>query len=146
MWRDYGMVEFFWFRESRDTPWTGHHFTLQVHRLSFGGSTVNRVIHDRYGRLDRHLRIDKLERLLAMRGVHMEDVPHPSNPAHTLHWQPASQVSVMVCRSPEKGKRRRGGAHIGDVSAVSSSMSVEQVAWFRTHYGGHNVQHVRRLR
>ncbi|MBF6349765.1 hypothetical protein IU448_12140 [Nocardia flavorosea] len=139
MWRDYGMVEFFWFRESRDSPWKGQHFTLQVHRLSYGGSTVNRVILDRYGRFDRRLRFDKLARLLAKRGVHTEDIPHPGNPAHTLHWQPGSQVSVMVCRSPGEGKRRRGGAHIGDVSTVSSSTSAEQVAWFRSRYGGHNI-------
>jgi len=58
------------------------------------------VILDRYGRFDRHLRFDKLARLLAKRGVHTENIPHPSNPAHTLHWQPSSLVSVMVCRSP----------------------------------------------
>ncbi|WP_392675739.1 hypothetical protein [Streptomyces sp. LN785] len=135
MWRDYGMVEFFWVRESRDHPWAGHHFTLQVHRLSLGGSTVNRVIRERYGRFDRHLRFDNLERLLAGRGVHMEDVPDANAPAHTLHWQPASRVSVMVRRSPERGEGRRGGARIGDVYAVSSSMSVEQVAWYRARYG-----------
>ncbi|MGX1884757.1 hypothetical protein [Streptomyces sp. NPDC055287] len=139
MWRDYGMVEFFWGRESRDHPWVGHHFTLQVHRLSWGGSTVNRVIRARYGRFDRHLHFDKLERLLAKRGVHMEDVPDSNAPAHTLHWQPASQVSVMVCRSPERGERRRGGARIGDVYAVSSSMSAEQVAWYRARYGCQNA-------
>ncbi len=42
MWRDYGMAEFSWVRESPDSPWEGHHFTLQVHRLShWGGSIVN---------------------------------------------------------------------------------------------------------
>ncbi|MFK4066760.1 hypothetical protein [Streptomyces sp. NPDC029674] len=121
MWRDYGMVEFFWSRESRDHPWVGHHFTLQVHRLSWGGSTVNRVLRARYGRFDRHLQFDKLERLLAKRAVHMEAVPDSNAPAHTLHWQPASQVSVTVCRSPEMRARRRGGARIGDVYAVSSA-------------------------
>ncbi|MGY4904130.1 hypothetical protein [Streptomyces sp. 900116325] len=138
MWRDYGMVEFFWGRDSRHHAWTGRHFTLQVHRLSLGGSTVNRVIRQRYGRFDRHLRFDKLERLLTRRGLHMEDVPDPNAPAYKLHWQPASQVSVMVC-GPEREARRRGSARIGDVYAVSSSMSAEPVAWHRSRYGGHDA-------
>ena len=139
MWRDYGMVEFFWYRESRDHPWTGQHFTLQVHRLSSGRSVVNKAIRERYGRFDRHLRFDKLERLLAKRGVRMEDVPDCNAPALTLHWQPASQVSVMVCRAPERGKRRWGGHRIGDVCKVSSSMSAEQVALNRARYGRPNA-------
>ncbi|MEU8674691.1 hypothetical protein [Streptomyces sp. NPDC048560] len=139
MWRDYGMVEFFWGRESRDHPWEGHHFTLQVHRLSWGGSVVNREIRERYGRFDRHLRFDKLERLLAKRGVRMEDVPDSNAPVYSLHWQPVSQVSVMAFRSPERGERRRGGARIGDVYALSSSMSAEQVAWYRARYGCQNA-------
>ncbi|MFH8474920.1 hypothetical protein [Streptomyces sp. NPDC018000] len=139
MWRDYGMVEFFWGRESRDHPWVGHHFTLQVHRLSSGGSTVNRAIRERYGRFDRHLRFDKLERLLTKRDVHMEDVPDPNAPAYTLHWQPVSQVSLIACRDHGRGKCRRGGERIGDVYAVSSSMSAEQVAWYRARYGRRNA-------
>jgi hypothetical protein len=139
MWRDYGMVEFFWHRESRDHPWVGHHFTLQVHRLSSGGSIVNREIRKRYGRFDRHLRFDKLERLLAKRGVRMEDVPDSNAPACTLHWQPVSQVSVMACRAHGWGKCRRGGERIGDVYAVSSSMSAKQVAWYRARYGCQNA-------
>ncbi|GGV88355.1 hypothetical protein GCM10015535_39610 [Streptomyces gelaticus] len=140
MWRDYGMAEFFWGRKSRDHPWVGHHFTLQVHRLSsLGGSIVNRVIRERYGRFDRHLRFDKLERLLAKRGVRMEDVPDSNAPAYTLHWQPVSQVSVLACGAHERGKHRRGGERIGDVNAVSSSMSAEQVAWYRARYGRQNI-------
>ncbi|MEU0784081.1 hypothetical protein ABZ341_21185 [Streptomyces sp. NPDC006173] len=139
MWRDYGMVEFFWTRESRDHPWEGHHFTLQVHRLSWSGSMVNEVIRARYGRFDRHLDFDKLERLAARRGVRMEAVPDANAPAFTLHWQPVSHVSAKVCRSAEKRGRRRGGARRGDVYALSSSTSPEQVAWYRTRYGGQGM-------
>ncbi|WP_406858870.1 hypothetical protein ABZO31_00935 [Streptomyces sp. HUAS MG47] len=140
MWRDYGMVEFFWCRESRDHPWVGHHFSLQVHRLStLGGSTVNGAIRERYGRFDRHLRFGKLERLLANRGVHLEDVPDPNAPAYTLHWQPASQVSVLTRRAHERTKYWRGGDRLGDVYKVSSSMTADQVAWYRSHYGGRNA-------
>ncbi|WP_418961173.1 hypothetical protein [Streptomyces tritici] len=136
MWRDYGMVEFFWCRESRDDPWVGHHFTVQVHRLSsLGGGMVNEAMRERYGRFGRHLRFDKLERLLARRGVHLEDVPDPNAPAYSLHWQPVSEVSVLTYRAHERSPARRGGGRLGDVYAVSSSMSAEQVAWYRERYG-----------
>ncbi|MEV6548655.1 hypothetical protein AB0M57_08060 [Streptomyces sp. NPDC051597] len=136
MWRDYGMVEFFWGRESRHHPWEGHHFTLQVHRLSLlGGGIVNGRIRERYGRFDRHLRFGKLERLLANRGVPLEDVPDSNAPAYTLHWQPASQVSVLASATRWEGKGRHGGERPGDVTAVASSMTAEQVAWYRAHYG-----------
>ncbi|MFH8411438.1 hypothetical protein ACH4FX_42790, partial [Streptomyces sp. NPDC018019] len=38
-------------------------------------SIVSRAVRDRYGRFDRHLRYEKLERLLKKRGVPLEDVP-----------------------------------------------------------------------
>ncbi|MCX2182749.1 hypothetical protein KV205_19795 [Streptomyces sp. SKN60] len=140
MWRDYGMAEFFWERESRDHPWVGHHFTLQVHRLSpLGSAAVNPVIRERYGRFDRRLRFERLERLLAGRGVRLEDVPDPNAPAYTLHWQSDSQVSVLVHRAHRRGGRRGGGERVGDVHAVYSSMSAEQVACYRKRYGRRNA-------
>ncbi|MGW2425789.1 hypothetical protein ACWC0C_42290 [Streptomyces sp. NPDC001709] len=137
MWRDYGLVEFFWVRESPDHPWEGHHFALQVHRLSnWGSSIVNKAIRERYGRFDRHLRFDKLQRLLSNRGVCLEDVPDANAPAFTLHWQPASQVSVMAFREREWGRpRRRGNDLVGDVHKISSSLTAEQVVWNRARYG-----------
>ncbi|MFD0267466.1 hypothetical protein ACFVGY_12835 [Streptomyces sp. NPDC127106] len=141
MWRDYGLVEFFWARASRDHPWEGHHFTLQVHRLAHrGGSIVNGAIRERYGRFDRRLGFEKLERLLAKRGVHMEDVPDSNAPAYTLHWQPVSQVSVTARPSQGRGRRRRGSERVRDVYAVSSTMSAEQVAWYRARYGHQKAQ------
>ncbi|RST01452.1 hypothetical protein EF910_28280 [Streptomyces sp. WAC07149] len=135
--RDYGLAEFFWVRESPDHPWEGHHFTLQVHRLAYGGGAiVNRGIRDRYGRFDRHLRFDKLRRLLANRGVGLEDVPDANAPAYTLHWQPASQVSVIAFRERQWGRPpRRGNRLVGDVNSISSSMTAGQVAWNRARYG-----------
>ncbi|MFC8508884.1 hypothetical protein ACFU3J_15235 [Streptomyces sp. NPDC057411] len=137
MWRDYGLVEFFWGRESPDHPWEGHHFSLQVHRLSYwGGSIVNKEIRERYGRFDRHLRFDKLQRLLARRGLGLEDVPDVNAPEFTLHWQPASEVSVTAFRKREWGRnRRRGNSLVGDVYRISSSMTAGQVAWNRARYG-----------
>ncbi|MEU2237301.1 hypothetical protein [Streptomyces vietnamensis] len=116
----------------------GRHFTLQVHRLSsLGSGAVNPVIRERYGRFARRLRYGKLERVLAGRGAHMEDVPDPNGPAYTLHWQPDSQVSVPACRAARgRHGRRGGGERIGDVYAVYSSTSAEQVAFYRARYGG----------
>ncbi|MDG4859013.1 hypothetical protein P8605_12750 [Streptomyces sp. T-3] len=137
MWRDYGMAEFFWVRDTPDHPWEGHHFTLQVHRLSHGGGTiVNRAIRDRYGRFDRHLRFDKLQRLLGRRGVLLEDVPDVNAPAFSQHWQPASKVSVMAFRAHEPWRQRqRGDDRIGDVYAIYSSVSAEEVARNRERHG-----------
>ncbi|MEU9118928.1 hypothetical protein AB0C96_03545 [Streptomyces sp. NPDC048506] len=142
MWRDYGMAEFFWIRESPEHPWEGHHFTLQVHRLShWGGSIVTSSIRDRYGRFGRRLRFDKLERLLGKRGVRLEDVPDVNTPAFTQHWQPASQVSVMVFRAYEEWQqRRRGDDRIGDVYAIYSSVSAEEVARNRERHGRRNAR------
>ncbi|MFI6638769.1 hypothetical protein [Streptomyces sp. NPDC050504] len=135
MWRDYGLVEFFWLRESPDHPWVGHHFSLQVHRLAHGGGgLVNAALRERYGRFDRHLRFDKLARLLANRGVCLEDVPDANEPAFTLHWQPASQVSVTAFRDWGPSGRRGKGL-VGDVHKISSSMTAGQVAWHRARYG-----------
>ncbi|MER7153536.1 hypothetical protein ABT372_12905 [Streptomyces lydicus] len=141
MWRDYGMAEFSWVRDSPDAPWEGHHFTLQVHRLShWGGSIVNTSILDRYGRFGRRLRFDKLERLLRKRGVPLENVPDVNAPAFTQHWQPASQVSVMTFRAhPKWQQRRRGDARIGDVHAIHSSVSADQVAGNRERHGRQNA-------
>lgn len=141
MWHDYGLVEFFWERESPDHPWEGRHFTVQVHRLVHGGrGVVNKAIRDRYGRFDRHLRFDKLQRLLSNRDVCLEDVPDANAPDYTLHWQPASQVSVMAFRVREswgeRGRCQRGdNRHVGDVDSISSSMTAGQVAWCRARYG-----------
>ncbi|WP_030661389.1 hypothetical protein [Streptomyces rimosus] len=140
--RDYGMVEFFWLRESPDHPWEGHHFTLQVRQLAHhGGSVVNEAIRDRYGRFDRHLRFDKLERLLGKRGVFLEDVPDVNAPAVTQHWQPASQVSVLVFRAREEWQTcRRSADRVGDVHAICSSVSAESVAGNRKRYGSDSAR------
>ncbi|MFD9902919.1 hypothetical protein [Streptomyces sp. NPDC059063] len=104
MWRDYGMAEFFWHRDSANAPWEGHHFTLQVHRLAGGDSrTVNDAIRAEYGRFDRRLRFAKVRRLLERRGVPLVELPDPANsPHYRRFWQPDSQVSVSVIGTREE--------------------------------------------
>ncbi|MEU7041614.1 hypothetical protein AB0A77_11215 [Streptomyces varsoviensis] len=142
MWRDYGLVEFFWIRESPDHPWKGTHFTLQVHRLRHRGSAiVGRAIHDRYGRFDRYLRFGKLERLSAKRGVVLEEVPDANAPNFTQHWQPASEVSVLAHRAHEDWRERaRGDARLGGVHAIYSSVNAESVARNRERFGRQGTQ------
>ncbi|GAA4936047.1 hypothetical protein ACFPM3_06205 [Streptomyces coeruleoprunus] len=98
MWRDYGMAEFSWVRDSARDPWDGHHFTLQVHRLASGdAATVNDVLRARYGRFGRRLRFAKLRTLLERRGVPLVEITHPANAPHYQEfWQPESRVSIMV--------------------------------------------------
>lgn len=48
LFRDHGLVEFFWERVER--RWVGTHFSVQAHRLRYPEpGLVNRVIRDRYG-------------------------------------------------------------------------------------------------
>ncbi|MFJ8646427.1 hypothetical protein ACIRNI_09910 [Streptomyces sp. NPDC093546] len=97
--RDYGLAEFFWDRASAGEPWSGHHLTLQVHRLAHGGSRlVNEAVRARYGRFAPRLRFAKLRRLLERRGVPLVEVPEtPANaPFYRRFRQPGSGVEVSV--------------------------------------------------
>ncbi|MFD7857832.1 hypothetical protein ACFV6B_26570 [Streptomyces microflavus] len=50
MCRDYGLAEFHWDSAFADRPWSGSHFTLQVHRLAYRDRTlVNEELRSRYG-------------------------------------------------------------------------------------------------
>ncbi|MFH8612846.1 hypothetical protein ACH4D5_35775 [Streptomyces sp. NPDC018029] len=99
MCRDYGLAEFYWDRASADHPWSGHHFTLQVHRLAYRDRTlVNDALRARYGRFTPRLRFEKLQRLLGRRGIPLLEVPEiPANaPYFRTFQQPDSRVTVSV--------------------------------------------------
>jgi hypothetical protein len=36
MWRDYGLVEFFYEQRSHGRGWRGSHFSVHMHRLKYG--------------------------------------------------------------------------------------------------------------
>lgn len=133
MFRDYGLAEFFWDRPSAEQPWSGHHFTLQVHRLAYRDRTlVNGVLRARYGRFTPRLRFDKLHRLLDRRGVPLLEVPElPVNaPYFRTFLQPESRVAVSVIgtygeySTPDK-------LRVGDVYSIQAPMTAEDVAWRR---------------
>ncbi|MFG3146053.1 hypothetical protein [Streptomyces sp. NPDC048243] len=137
MWRDYGLAEFFWGRASSALPWSGSHFSLQVHRLAYRApGVVNEAIRARYGRFTPRLRFEKLRRLLEHRGVPLLEVPElPANsPYFRTYWQPSSRVAVSVigvCGEYSTPRNLR----VGDVYKIQSSVSADEVEWRRTRAG-----------
>ncbi|MEV8314859.1 hypothetical protein AB0Q95_11855 [Streptomyces sp. NPDC059900] len=129
MCRDYGLAEFFWDRASADHPWSGHHFTLQVHRLAHRQRTlVNEELRARYGRFTPRLRFGKLRRLLDRRGVPLVEIPElPANaPYFRTFWQPDSRVAVSViatCGEYSTPDRLR----VGDVYGIQAPMTAGEV-------------------
>ncbi|QSY47598.1 MULTISPECIES: hypothetical protein [Streptomyces] len=129
MWRDYGMTEFFWSRESAEHPWAGHHFTLQVHRLAYGRSdVVEKTLRTRYGRFERRLRFEKLQRLLAKRGTPLVEVPSDQSPHYRWFWQPESLAAVSVIGAHDE-YLTPGNLRVGDVNSITAPMTVEEVEW-----------------
>ncbi|MFF3321539.1 hypothetical protein [Streptomyces sp. NPDC002889] len=137
MYRDYGLAEFFWDRGSAGHPWSGHHFTLQVHRLAYGGRTLaNEALRARYGRFTPRLRFEKLQRLLQRRGVPLLEIPEcPANaPYYRTFRQPESQVAVAVIgacgeyATPDK-------LRVGDVYSIQAPVNAVEVEWRRARVG-----------
>ncbi|MEU7277484.1 hypothetical protein AB0A69_01620 [Streptomyces sp. NPDC045431] len=130
MFRDHGLVEFFWDRASAGEPWSGHHLTLQVHRLAHGGSRlVNGAVRARYGRFTPRLRFAKLRRLLERRGVPLVEVPE--DPANTPYYrrfrQPGSGVEVSVIGT--YGEYSTPDAlRVGDVYSIQATAAAHSVA------------------
>ncbi|MFG2140851.1 hypothetical protein [Streptomyces sp. NPDC048650] len=133
MCRDYGLAEFVWDRASADRPWSGHHFTLQVHRLASGGRTLaNERFRARYGRFAPRLRFEKVQRLVRRRGVPLLEIPESAAnaPYYRTFWQPDSQVAVSVigvCGEYATPDNLR----VGDVYSIHASMTADEVEWRR---------------
>ncbi|WP_328923567.1 hypothetical protein OG429_02310 [Streptomyces sp. NBC_00190] len=135
LWRDYGLVEFHWQRSRDGDPWSGHHVSLQVHRLAPQDRTrVGGVLRGRYGRFAPRLRFDKLRRLLERRGVPLVEIPeYPSNtPYFRTYWHPASRAAVTVIGAYGEYSTPEN-LRVGDVYSIQLPMTVEEVAARRTH-------------
>ncbi|MFH0179136.1 hypothetical protein ACIA6D_42635 [Streptomyces cacaoi] len=133
MCRDFGLAEFYWDRASAEHPWTGHHFTLQVHRLAYRDRTlVNDTLRARYGRFTPRLRFGKLHRLLVRRGVPLLEVPQiPVNaPYFRTFWQPESLVAVTVIGTYGEYSTP-DNLRVGDVYSIHAPMTAEEVEWRR---------------
>lgn len=138
MCRDYGLAEFFWDRASADHPWSGHHFTLQVHRLAHRGRTLaltNDTLRVRYGRFTPRLRFAKLQRLLEHRGLPLLEIPDPANaPYYRTFWQPDSQVAVSVIGTHGEYSTP-DDLRVGDVYSIQAPVTADEVEWRRARVG-----------
>ncbi|MEU1553705.1 hypothetical protein ABZ517_13420 [Streptomyces scabiei] len=137
MCRDYGLTEFYWDRAGPDHPWSGHHFTVQVHRLAHRHRTLADVtLRTRYGRFARRLRFEKLHRLLVRRDVHLTEVPAipASAPHFRTFWQPGSHVAVTVVSAYDENSTP-DGLRVGDVYSLHAPMTAGEVEWRRTQAG-----------
>ncbi|WP_336048272.1 hypothetical protein [Streptomyces sp. CA2R101] len=137
MFRDYGLAEFHWNRASATQPWSGHHFTLHVHRLARRDRTlVNDTLRARYGRFAPRLRFAKLQRLLERRGVPLVEVPEieANAPYFRTFWQPDSRLAVSVIATyGEYSTPDR--MQVGDVYGIHAPMAAEEVEWQRERVG-----------
>jgi hypothetical protein len=115
MWRDHGLVEFFWHRRGGREPWVGEHFSVQAHRLRSGDpETVNRVIRERYGAFAEPVTFDEVSAVLTDRGVRLTEVPYPADPDEMrAFWQPAARTMAYVVAGSYYGR-------IGDLYRVVS--------------------------
>jgi hypothetical protein len=116
LWRDHGLVEFFWERRSGREPWVGTHFSVQAHRLRLRDPrTVNRVIRDRYGVFPGAVTFDEVSALLTARGVSLAEVLYPADPDEMrTYWQPEARIMVYVVAGSYHGQA-------GDLYRVASS-------------------------
>ncbi|MET9604930.1 hypothetical protein ABZZ17_07645 [Streptomyces sp. NPDC006512] len=133
MFRDYGLAEFSWHRADAGRPWSGHHFTLQVHRLARRDRTLpGPELRARYGRFTPRLRFAKLRGLLERRGVPLIEVPESAGntPYFRTFWQPGSRVSVSVIGTYGEYSTP-DSLRVGDVYAVQAPLTREEVEWRR---------------
>ena len=138
MCRGYGFVEFFWDRASADHPWSGHHFTVQMHRLACRDrADVHDVLRARYGRFTPRLRFEKLRRLLARRGVPLLEIPEiPAfGPYFRTFWQPESRVAVTVVGTYGE-HYTPDNLRVGDVYSIHGPLAAKEVEWRRAQQVG----------
>ncbi|MFF4243768.1 hypothetical protein ACFYY2_04765 [Streptomyces sp. NPDC001822] len=130
MFRDYGLAEFHFHRDRAGGPWTGHHFSLQVHRLALGPVGLpGPVLRERYGRFAPRLRFEKLRGLLHRRGVPLVEIPEyaANTPHYRTFWQPASQTAVTFVAV--RGEYSTPAAlRPGDVYGITSPVTADEVA------------------
>ncbi|UNO38844.1 hypothetical protein [Streptomyces sp. MST-110588] len=129
MWRDYGLAEFFWFRGSADAPWEGHHFSLQVHRLTQGPDVVAPAIRSVYGQeFGPTLAFDALAAVLRERGVPLEEIPDTANaPYYRSFWQPQSCVEISVIAEHSEFLTP-DDLSVGDVYRIGAPLHADVVA------------------
>ncbi|MEV4597688.1 hypothetical protein AB0K15_09820 [Amycolatopsis sp. NPDC049253] len=94
LWYDFGLVEFSWDRASTDRPWSGHHFSVQAHRLA-QSVTPEPALVERYGPFSGPVAFAAVSEELERRGVELVERPG-SDPDIREYWQPQSFTSALV--------------------------------------------------
>ncbi|MEV0584414.1 hypothetical protein [Nonomuraea sp. NPDC050310] len=96
MWRDYGLIEFFWERHIGAPTWWGVHFTVQFHRLrSAGVGIAADPIRIEYGPLQPALPLESLRAALAELGVGLVERPRAQADVREF-LQPGSGAQIVV--------------------------------------------------
>lgn len=124
LWRDWGLVEFFWQRNAAARPWRGTHFSVQLHRLAAGVLAVEPAISQRYGAFGSCLLITDLWEALSDRGIDLVEIP-ASGPGVQEYWQPDSHVVVLADQNRQPP---------GTVLKISAPVDAQAVA-VRQHRG-----------
>lgn len=137
MLRDYGLAEFHFHREPGGAPWSGHHISLQVHRLARRDRTLpGEVLRARYGRFAPRLPFEKLRRLLDRRGVPLVEIPEPSvnGPYYRTYWQPGSLTAVTFV-AVRDAYSTPGDLRAGDVYRITVPVTAQEVEMRREQAG-----------
>ena len=105
LFRDYGIVEFYWDRHDAAQPWQGNHFSVHLHRLARGTTQAGFPE-------ARRIPFDRLREQLAAEGALLVEVAQPSDDVRG-YWQPESTALVLVVAAEPPA-----GMELGDVYAI----------------------------
>ncbi|GAA2818063.1 hypothetical protein [Crossiella cryophila] len=116
---DYGLLEYFWERESRrGAPWHGVHLSAQVHRLAIGFGDTPALLRENYGEFEPNPSFAELRAELQRRDIPLLDLPQEM-PAHRSYWQPDSQAVVIEIVGQEEFVTSPT-EEIGSISGISA--------------------------
>lgn len=120
LWRDYGLVDFFWERQTGEPAWRGTHFTVQIHRLRSAGTTIAAdPIQIKHGPLQPSLPFETLRTALSDLDIDLIELPS-TNTGVREFWQPESAVHILVSDDPH-----------GEVHAITAPLRAEYtVSWW----------------
>lgn len=118
MWRDYGVVEFFWDRHA-DGSWIGSHFTVQLHRLARGGQHLgNKTIEERHGPTPSRIPWQQLKSTLDAHHVPLLEIGPDDDVIRW--WQPESGTIIYVAGDNPSPHSNVSIVDSGDVYAISA--------------------------
>ncbi|MCO1578654.1 hypothetical protein M8C13_23145 [Crossiella sp. SN42] len=115
---DYGLLEYFWERESPRAPWHGVHLSAQVHRLAIGWADPPALLSENYGSFEPNPSFAELRAELDRRDIPLIELPQEL-PAHRSYWQPDSQAVVVEIIAQEEFVTSPS-EEIGSINGISA--------------------------